>query len=372
MPHSQAIDGSIPTAGVPVTKIRLAAQNAIAESREFAANFAEISILPAHAISMPADDDLKKHVKSVSNKAATAAADARGNNRGRFDAAWPSAFAIPWEPRRRRCADAGARRPAAVRHRGRGRRLQPRRLGPHRHAGRARRLRPDAVEGRPDARRPPISRRRRPTTSRRMFTRPEAHDVQVTLAVQPARPGQFHAQADRQRQGQHRVLQAARAAARSHCRPAPRCCGASRSSISRSCSTTPARWQSNAKMTNLKTAAHNLLTTLKNAAKSPGDVKVAIVPFATDVNAGTSNVNATWIDWTDWDAANGTCSNNELHHARAAASRTARSGRPSRTAPGTAASTTATRTTTSPTHATVAGRRPRCSAPIRPPTARPR
>jgi hypothetical protein len=51
--------------------------------------------------------------------------------------------------------------------------------------------------------------------------------------------------------------------------------------------------QQNAKMTNLKIAAHNLLTTLKNAAKSPGDIKVAIVPFATDVNAGTGNVNAT-------------------------------------------------------------------------------
>ena len=67
---------------------------------------------------------------------------------------------------------------------------------------------------------------------------------------------------------------------------------------------------SSAKMTNLKTAAHNLLTTLKDAAKTPGDIKVAIVPFATDVNAGTSNVNASWIDWTDWDAANGSCSNN--------------------------------------------------------------
>ena len=68
--------------------------------------------------------------------------------------------------------------------------------------------------------------------------------------------------------------------------------------------------QSSAKMTNLKTAAHNLLTTLKNAAKTDGDVKIAIVPFATDVNAGTGNVNATWIDWTDWEAANGQCSNN--------------------------------------------------------------
>lgn len=65
---------------------------------------------------------------------------------------------------------------------------------------------------------------------------------------------------------------------------------------------------SSQKMTNLKTAAHNLLTTLKNAAKSPGDIKVSIVPFATDVNVGTNNVGAYWVDWTDWDAANGKCS----------------------------------------------------------------
>ena len=38
------------------------------------------------------------------------------------------------------------------------------------------------------------------------------------------------------------------------------------------------------------------------------DVQVAIVPFAVDVNVGTNYVNETWIDWTDWDARNGTCS----------------------------------------------------------------
>jgi len=65
---------------------------------------------------------------------------------------------------------------------------------------------------------------------------------------------------------------------------------------------------SSGKMDALKTAAHNLLTTLQNAGQNPGDVKVAIIPFATDVNVGTANVNADWIDWTDWEAANGTCS----------------------------------------------------------------
>ena len=39
---------------------------------------------------------------------------------------------------------------------------------------------------------------------------------------------------------------------------------------------------SNGKMTQLKTAAQNLLTTLKTAAKQPGDVKVAIIPFDTN------------------------------------------------------------------------------------------
>jgi len=64
------------------------------------------------------------------------------------------------------------------------------------------------------------------------------------------------------------------------------------------------------KMTALKEAAHNLLNTLQKAATSPGDVMVSIVPFAVDVNVGTGNANATWIDWTDWDEENGTCSSN--------------------------------------------------------------
>jgi Mg-chelatase subunit ChlD len=66
---------------------------------------------------------------------------------------------------------------------------------------------------------------------------------------------------------------------------------------------------SSGKMTALKQAAHNLLTTLQNAAKEPGDVLVSIIPFATDVNIDTANVNANWVDWTDWESANGTCSN---------------------------------------------------------------
>jgi Flp pilus assembly protein TadG len=52
------------------------------------------------------------------------------------------------------------------------------------------------------------------------------------------------------------------------------------------------------KLTQLKVAAHNLLTTLQNAAKQPGDVKVSIIPFSTTVNLGTSYKDQFWIDYT--------------------------------------------------------------------------
>ncbi|HTK12393.1 MAG TPA: VWA domain-containing protein [Xanthobacteraceae bacterium] len=60
------------------------------------------------------------------------------------------------------------------------------------------------------------------------------------------------------------------------------------------------------KMTALKSAAHSLLDTLQQAQSTPGDVQVSIIPFATDVNVGTNNVSASWIDWTEWNASNTT------------------------------------------------------------------
>lgn len=62
------------------------------------------------------------------------------------------------------------------------------------------------------------------------------------------------------------------------------------------------------KISALKTASHNFLTQLQNAAAKDGDVYVSIIPFGKDVDVGTSNYAAPWIDWTDWDTANGTCS----------------------------------------------------------------
>ncbi len=63
------------------------------------------------------------------------------------------------------------------------------------------------------------------------------------------------------------------------------------------------------KMTALKTASQNLLTQLQSAAVKPEDVYVSIVPFSKDVNAGTSNVGASWLRWDLWEAVNGSCSN---------------------------------------------------------------
>lgn len=61
------------------------------------------------------------------------------------------------------------------------------------------------------------------------------------------------------------------------------------------------------KMTALKDASHQLLAKLQTAAASgnPGDVQVAIIPFAKDVNVGTGKVGATWIDWSDWNVQYG-------------------------------------------------------------------
>ena len=62
----------------------------------------------------------------------------------------------------------------------------------------------------------------------------------------------------------------------------------------------------NGKIGALKTATNGLLSQLKAAATNNGDVYVSIIPFVKDVNVGSSNYNASWIDWTDWDAQNTT------------------------------------------------------------------
>ena len=59
------------------------------------------------------------------------------------------------------------------------------------------------------------------------------------------------------------------------------------------------------KMTELKKAAKALIQSLKAVAMNDDDIKIAIVPFAQEVNVGTGNVNANWLNWEEWDEENG-------------------------------------------------------------------
>ncbi len=55
------------------------------------------------------------------------------------------------------------------------------------------------------------------------------------------------------------------------------------------------------KMTSLKSAAKQLLTTLQDAATNDGDVEVAIVPFTNEVNVGSIVTNSSaYLDWSNW------------------------------------------------------------------------
>ena len=71
--------------------------------------------------------------------------------------------------------------------------------------------------------------------------------------------------------------------------------------------------QDDGKIGALITATKNLLTQLKTAAVTNGDVYVSIVPFVKDVNVGSSNYQANWIDWSDWDQNNGNCSRSQYN-----------------------------------------------------------
>ncbi|MFH1345587.1 MAG: TadE/TadG family type IV pilus assembly protein [Pseudomonadota bacterium] len=62
------------------------------------------------------------------------------------------------------------------------------------------------------------------------------------------------------------------------------------------------------KMDALKPAAKSLIDQLSALAKNPGDVYASIIPFAKDVNVGASNYSANWINWSEWDDANQSCS----------------------------------------------------------------
>jgi Flp pilus assembly protein TadG len=67
------------------------------------------------------------------------------------------------------------------------------------------------------------------------------------------------------------------------------------------------------KMDALKPAAKALIDQLSALSTTNGDVYISVVPFSKVVNMGPSYKNASWIDWTDWDANNGSnsCTNRD-------------------------------------------------------------
>ena len=67
------------------------------------------------------------------------------------------------------------------------------------------------------------------------------------------------------------------------------------------------------KMPAMQTAAKALIDQLSALSKNTGDMYISIIPFAKDVNLGSSYYNETWIDWSVWDTQSatnnwGTCS----------------------------------------------------------------
>jgi Flp pilus assembly protein TadG len=66
------------------------------------------------------------------------------------------------------------------------------------------------------------------------------------------------------------------------------------------------------KMAAMQKAAKSLVDQLSLLNKNDGDMYISMVPFAKDVNLGTSYKDETWIDWGYWSDQNptwGTCSN---------------------------------------------------------------
>jgi Flp pilus assembly protein TadG len=58
----------------------------------------------------------------------------------------------------------------------------------------------------------------------------------------------------------------------------------------------------NDKMSNMKTAATNMIATLSKLNKNDGDVYISVIPFAKDVNAGGGITTRDWVNWTEWEA----------------------------------------------------------------------
>lgn len=61
------------------------------------------------------------------------------------------------------------------------------------------------------------------------------------------------------------------------------------------------------KMPAMQSAAKSLIDQLKANAKNPEDLYISLVPFSTHIN-NAANYQKPWLDWTNWEEENGSCS----------------------------------------------------------------
>ena len=144
-----------------------------------------------------------------------------------------------------------------------------------------------------------------------LFNRPETTNVAVTPTFTSPQPGSFKLQTHGHRRGPDHLHQGGRAGQPQRQRQLRGAVGHPQ-----------ARSRARARQYRLDVVeqqddepedrrARTCSTTLKNAAKTDGDVKIAIIPFDTTVNLGTSYKNNDWFDYDSLDC-NGSQSGKRL------------------------------------------------------------
>jgi hypothetical protein len=61
------------------------------------------------------------------------------------------------------------------------------------------------------------------------------------------------------------------------------------------------------KLPAMQKAAKKLIDQLSANSKTPDDLYISVIPFSTHINT-VSNYQKSWLDWTEWEEANGSCS----------------------------------------------------------------
>ncbi len=147
-----------------------------------------------------------------------------------------------------------------------------------------------------------------------LFNRTDVSNIVITPTFTSPSAGRLQDRRHRHRTGRHHLHQGVRAANLNINVSSEVLWGIKKLELALALDNTGSM-ASSSKMTELKKAVHTLLDTLKKAAKTPGDVKVAIIPFDTTVNIGTTYKDQPWfdidsIDCNGWASGSGCNSTN--------------------------------------------------------------